>query len=75
LKEAMRQHHAAATAWIATLRSRLSVESGIFWSGSLRRMRRAGCLPGTARGQIDRLAIGLSPAVIMVVWPLPCNAC
>ena len=25
--------------------------------------------PGTARGQCDRLAIGLLPAVIMVHWP------
>jgi len=34
-------------------------------------MLRSGWPPGPERGEIDRLAMGLTPVVILVVSPLP----
>ncbi|MCA3593118.1 MAG: hypothetical protein IOC94_16645 [Methylocystis sp.] len=55
----------AASLWIASLRSQLSVQIVRRWDA-----RKKVATRFLAR-QIDRLAIGFSPVVIMVTLPLP----
>src|SRR5208282_6454372 len=65
--------HAAAWTNGGLLRSARNCLLKLFYERVSRKigMLRSGWPPGPERGEIDRLAMGLTPVVILVVSPLP----